>query len=143
MRECTETLLKMLGVRGPILTYSSYERTIIRALAVRFEDLAPRLLELIPRIVDLLPITKAHYYHPDMKGSWSIKSVLPTIAPELDYSSLQIQEGNAAADGFLEMIDPTTSSERRAENRTALLAYCKQDTLALVKVAQALANGES
>lgn len=38
---------------------------------------------------------KAHYYHPDMLGSWSVKAVLPTIAPELDYASLTgIREGN-------------------------------------------------
>jgi hypothetical protein len=27
----------------------------------------------------------SHYYHPDMKGSWSIKAVLPTVARELVY----------------------------------------------------------
>jgi hypothetical protein len=35
------------------------------------------------RLIDLLSITRANYYHPAQKGSWSIKDVLPTIAPEL------------------------------------------------------------
>ena len=32
-------------------------------------------------MVDLLPIYRNHYYHRDMRGSWSIKAVLPTVAP--------------------------------------------------------------
>jgi len=56
---------------------------------------------------------------------------------------LEIQEGNAAADGFLEMIDSSTSMKRRRAIEVALLAYCRQDTLALVKVAHALVQGET
>ena len=38
---------------------------------------APILRALAERLVDLLPITHAAYYHRDMRGSWSIKSVMP------------------------------------------------------------------
>jgi len=38
-----------------------------------------------------------HYYHPDQHGSYSIKAVLPTVAPELDYGELdEVQDGTAA-----------------------------------------------
>ena len=72
-----------------------------------------------------------------MKGSWSIKALLPTIAPEMDYALLDgIQEGGAAQTAYLEATDPQTSAERRKELRTQLLRYCAHDTLAMVRVAQ-------
>lgn len=60
---------------------------------------------LVERIVDLWPISKAHYYHRDMHGSCSLKSVLPTIAPELDYENLdEVADGNATGPTYLEMV---------------------------------------
>jgi len=82
---------------------------------------------------------KDHYYHPDMHGSWSIKAVLPTIAPELDYSKLgEIQEGTAAQQAYVEAISAETQKGRQEEIRKSLLEYCKHDTLAMVTVAQYL-----
>ena len=81
------------------------------------------------------PIVKQNYYHPDMLGSWSIKAVLPAIAPHLDYSMLEgINEGTAASDGYLEAIDPATEAGRKAELKEQLLRYCKLDTEAMVEI---------
>jgi hypothetical protein len=60
----------------------------VEELAEAFPDLALDLRAVIDRIVDLLPIVRDHYYHPEMRGSWSIKAVLPTIAPELSMTNL-------------------------------------------------------
>ena len=57
-------------------------------------------------MVDLLPIYREHYYHPAMMGSWSIKAVLPTIAPDLDYSNLEVGDGGAAQEAYLRAIWP-------------------------------------
>jgi len=66
-------------------------------------DLAGAFHGIIDRLVDLAPPTRANYYHPDVLGSWSIKAVLPTIAPDMDYSQLEgIQEGTAASAAYLE-----------------------------------------
>ena len=79
--------------------------------------------------------------HPDMKGSWSIKAVLPTIAPDLDYSTVgEIQEGGAAFEAFLELLDRPLALARRADLRKDLLDYCKLDALALVRLTSALAG---
>ena len=83
-------------------------------------------------------LTKKYYCHPDMRGSWSIKSVLPTIAPELDYSDLEVQGGQAAQQKFLKMITPGINEEDLKQGRTTLLQYCERDTLAMVKLAQFL-----
>lgn len=52
-----------------------------------------RLLDLERRTEDLLPIARNHYHHRDQRGSWSIKAVLPTSAPELDHAGLEIKDG--------------------------------------------------
>jgi len=81
-RVCAEELLACIGQTGAIVAYNaSFERACIRGLARQFDDLAPELLAMEPRIVDLLPVVKAHYYHRDMQGSFSIKAVLPTLVP--------------------------------------------------------------
>ena len=74
-----------------------------------------------------------------MHGSWSIKAVLPTVAPDLNYDELDIiSQGQMAEPVFLEMIDENTEAERRDELREALLRYCKLDTLAMVRLAHFL-----
>lgn len=134
-RRFAESLLDAVGETGPIFVYNAaFERRIMRELAARFPDLGPRLHAAIGRIIDLLPIARAHYYHPEMHGSWSIKAVLPTIAPELGYEDLEVGDGGMAQDAFRAMIHPDTSAERRAALRRALLEYCERDTVALVRL---------
>ncbi len=100
----------------------------------RFPDLAESLRAVIDRLVDLYPVTKASYYHPDMLGSWSIKAVLPTIAPDMDYANLEgVAEGTEASKAYLEAIRPGTNAERTEEIRLELLKYCAFDTLAMVR----------
>lgn len=136
LRSFAESLLEAVGDSGPVLVWSGFEAGKLRALQVRFPDLAGPLEKLIARIVDLLPLAREHYYHPDMMGSWSIKAVLPTVAPDLNYGDLgEVQDGMAAGTAFLEAIDPKTSTERRASLFKDMEEYCKLDTLAMVKVA--------
>jgi len=85
-------------------------------------------------IVDLLPMTRQCYYHPDMKGSYSIKDVLPTIAPDLAYENLEVGGGEQAMQVFAELMKPDLPDARRTSLRESLLSYCERDTLALVKV---------
>ena len=130
-------LLAAVGDVGPILVWNqSFEATRVRELANVLPHRAEPLLALIDRMVDLLPIYREHYYHRDMHGSWSIKKVLPTIAPDLDYSNLEVGDGGAAQTAYLEAIDSATSSERREALRAQLLAYCERDTLAMVRLAK-------
>jgi len=86
------------------------------------------------RLVDLLKLVRDNYYHPEFHGSFSIKSVLPALVPELDYSDLEINEGQQASVAYAEIMRPDTTDERRAELRRALLAYCKRDTEAEVRL---------
>src|SRR5690606_16961558 len=115
---------------------------VINALAARFPDLAPALTAVTGRLVDLYPLAARGFYHPAMRGSWSLKALLPIVAPDLRYSNLkEIQEGTAASEGYLEAIDPATTPERRQALGRALRAYCRMDTEALVRLAHFLAAG--
>ncbi len=134
-----QSLLRAVAADGPVLIYSPYERRILSALGVAFPDLAPALHALIERTFDLLPALRAHYYHPAMKGSWSIKAVLPTLAPELSYADLgEVQDGQAAQMAYWGLLQPDTVPARRTEIIDALRRYCALDTLAMVRVVRAL-----
>ena len=136
-RKIAEALIAACGERGPIFVYSSFERTRIRDLAKRFPKLARSLQAIDERLVDLLPIAQDHYYHPDQQGSWSIKNVLPTVAPDLLYEELDgVQNGGMAVLAFREAIDPTTTAARKDEIKRQLLDYCGLDTYAMVKLWQ-------
>ena len=135
MRALAEALIRCLGDDGPILMYTNYEERVINSLADSFPDLADALHAIVSRLYDLHPVVKANYYHPRMLGSWSIKAVLPTIAPQMDYSTLEgIAEGTAASGGFIEAIAPTTSPARKAQLEAQLLRYCKFDTQAMAEI---------
>ena len=137
LRAFAESLLEAVGDSGPVLVWSGFEAGKLRALQTRFPDLTEPLEQLIERIVDLLPLAREHYYHPDMLGSWSIKAVLPTIAPDLNYGDLgEVQDGMAAGSAFMEAINQKTTTARRALLFKDMEEYCKLDTLAMVKVAR-------
>ena len=142
MRACAEELLGIAGKEGSIFTYGSFEKTVLNALAVRYPDLAGDLHMLTNRLVDLLPIVRRTYYHPDMLGSWSIKKVLPTVAPHLDYGSLgEVQDGTAAGTAYFRIINPETDAAERRRLERGLLEYCKLDTLGMVELVEFLSRG--
>ena len=93
---------------------------------------------LLSRIKDLHQIIRRHYYHPGFHGSFSLKSVLPAILPEMSYANLEIQEGQLASLEYLEMIDPATPTEEKEQIKMDLLTYCGHDTLAMLKIREEL-----
>jgi hypothetical protein len=142
-RAFTESLIRVLGSEGPIIVFNAaFERTRMKEMGELFPDLAPAMNSAIDRLFDLLPVARSHYYHPEMRGSWSIKAILKSIAPELDYKELMVGDGNLAMDAFRKLISPTTSALDREETRNALLEYCKRDTYAMVVVANHLAGAK-
>ncbi len=135
-RAFAEKLINTLSDTGPVFVYNqAFEATRLAELAALFPDLKAAIEAIIVRIVDLLPLTRQHYCHPDMKGSWSIKAVLPTIAPELTYDDLEIGDGSAAMGAWREIYHPDTADSRRAKLYADLAEYCALDTQALVRLA--------
>lgn len=131
-RAFAASLLEAVGHTGPVLAYNAgFERNRIRELALLFEDLATDLEVLMSRIVDLFPIARAHYYHPDMCGSWSFKSLCRAMAPDLHADAFEWAGETAAQVAFarsqLERMDAQTLGSLRA----ALLDHGQRQTQAL------------
>lgn len=138
-RPCAEALVESVPTTGAIIGYNaSFEKARILELAAAFSDLSDQLSSMADRTVDLLPVTRANWYHREQQGSWSIKSVLPTIAPEMDYSNLEVKDGGSAQEAYLEAISADTSFDRRSELDQALRAYCGRDTEAMIVLARRL-----
>jgi hypothetical protein len=140
-RALAGSLIRACGTQGPVFVYSSFEAKRIRELAKQYPKLKPALLALCGRLVDLLPIAEEHYYHPSQQGSWSLKKLLPAVAPDLCYDTLPgVKDGDMAMAAYAQAIAPGTAPERREEIRQELIAYCGLDTLAMVRVWEFLAG---
>jgi hypothetical protein len=132
------SLLASLANSGTVFIYTAYEKGIIRQLAEHLPAYRDQLLDMLDRFKDLCDIIRKYYYHPKFHGSFSLKSVLPALRPEMSYESLSIREGNQAALEYARMIDPATPTREKNKIREALLIYCGQDTLAMVKIREEL-----
>ena len=85
----------------------------------------------------MIPFQQKWYYTPEMKGSYSIKYVLPALVPELSYNDLDIKEGGTASNTFLSMVNETFEGDVQ-KTRRQLLEYCELDTYAMVKILERL-----
>jgi hypothetical protein len=133
-----QTLLEALGDRGNICTYGNYEKRVISELADHLPHYRDRLRALLSRCQDLLVQIRRGYYHPEFHGSFSIKNVLPVLVPSMSYENLPIQEGGQAGVEYLRMIVPDTPCDEKERIRRDLLEYCRQDTLAMVRIREEL-----
>ncbi|MCL1972590.1 MAG: DUF2779 domain-containing protein [Endomicrobia bacterium] len=133
-REIAEKLIEYLGKEGSIITYSNFEKIAIGRLSVMFPDLCEDLRNINDRIVDLEAIVRKNYYDINFHGRSSIKKVLPVMIPEMNYDELAIGEGGNAAAAFAFMAMGLYDEEKIKETKKNLLAYCAQDTMAMVKI---------
>jgi predicted RecB family nuclease len=136
--EFCRTLLETLGDSGTIVIYTTYEVGIMTNLADEFPEYAGRLMAALDRIKDLHAVVKTYFYHPDFRGSFSLKRVLPALVPSMAYEGLSIQEGTEASLEYLRMLDPSTRPEEKKRIREDLLIYCGHDTLAMVRIREEL-----
>src|SRR5205807_1211104 len=133
-----EAVIAGCGDGGPVYAYHApFEALCLDGLAQGFPRLRRPLRSIIERLIDLRPIAEDHYYHPAQEGSWSLKSVLPAVIPDLDYAKLDgVKDGDMAIEAYREAVQPGTPAERRETIRNELLDYCKLDTYALVRLWQ-------
>jgi hypothetical protein len=139
-RELAETLIAKLGGHGSIVVYSQFEETRIKALRDAFPDLEPSLQAIIDRLKNLLPVVENHVYHPEFRGSFSIKKVLPALVPDLSYAGLDVADGETAITRFARMARGEISGDDIDLTRQRLLDYCKLDTLAMLRLHETLFN---
>ena len=134
-----EGLLRGTNGEGDIIVYNkSFEIMRLKEIARDFPEYVDKIEALILRIKDLMvPFRKKYYVAPEMKGSYSIKAVLPALVPELSYDELEINEGGLASIAYESLLSETDLM-KIAEIKSQLLEYCKLDTLAMVKILERL-----
>ncbi len=125
--------------QGQVLVYNqNFEITCLREIARDFPLYNIEIHRLIDRIVDLMvPFQKKYKYKPEMKGSYSIKYVLPAMVNHTGYKNLEIGEGGAAMRAF-EQLYYEKDPEVICKTRQNLLEYCKLDTYAMVLLLEKL-----
>ena len=134
-----EQLIQDCDTIGDILVYNiGFERGKLNDLIEVFPQYSYELGSIVNRLKDLMiPFKQKWYYTPEMKGSYSIKYVLPALVPELSYNDLDIKEGGTASNTFLSMVNRTYEGNEE-ETRRQLLQYCELDTFAMVKILEVL-----
>src|SRR5687767_12900107 len=136
----TQRMIEATAHAERIVTYSGFEKTRIRGLQEVVPSLRAELIELENKLIDLLPVLREHVYHPDFHGSFSIKSVLTPLVPELTYNDLVIVNGLVASVEIARLlfVAGKISPEEVPRVRKDLLEYCKRDTWAMVKLLDSL-----
>lgn len=133
------SFLKAVKGMKTLVTYSPYEQTQIKHLAEWFPRHAKELEALLPNIWDMHKVVKGCVYHPEFRGSFSIKQVLPALVPELTYDGLEVTSGMDVLPIWDRLLNEQGMPlEERHHLRATLLQYCALDTYAMKKVLDAL-----
>jgi len=130
-----------LGARGAatiIVYYESFERGRLTDLIRWTSEHQKEIIAIQSKLWDLWPVIRRNVYHPDFAGSFSLKSVLPALVPEMSYEDMEIGDGLMAGIAWKKFIDPLTTVREKNCLRKALLDYCAQDTLGIVRVLELL-----
>lgn len=131
----TESMVQQMPGKGSIIVYHrSFENGRLKELGKRFPQSEEALRDIRSRFWDLEnPFKRGWYLDRRFEGSSSIKAVLPILVPELSYKELEVSDGRMAQLSYQKMI-----LQKDATQRKPLLAYCKMDTMAMVRILDVL-----
>lgn len=139
-KDFLENLKKVVGKEGSVVVYNQrFEQGILTELAEHMPLYKDWIDSIVNRMIDLLtPFREFYYYHPDQKGSASIKKVLPAIAGK-SYDELEITDGEIASLRYLYITHGSiegkcASSEEIKKTREDLKKYCELDTKAMLLI---------
>ena len=138
------SLLKQLkediGDRGTVLTWNmSYEKGCNERMSKLYPEYADFLASLNERINDLMiPFAKMWFFDKDFFGSASIKKVMPVLAPELSYKSLNVSDGLLARRTWTQTVLEGKNQADREQIMEDLSKYCTLDTFAMVRILEEL-----
>ncbi|ASZ09180.1 DUF2779 domain-containing protein [Mesoplasma chauliocola] len=142
-----ENFIKDCFKHGPgiyVAYNKSFEQGVLRKLAMLFPKYAKPLAYIIQNTVDLMDFFKSDkntgrpsflIYHPNFKGSFSIKKTQPSLDPNFSYNDLVINKGDKASETFRKFVDgriPQAAWDLKVQE--GMLKYCDRDTLAMVVI---------
>ncbi len=134
--ELAASLAGRIGPKGSVIAWNaSFETGCNREIGQRLPEFRAFFESVNDRIWDLArPFRDGSYVDRAFGGSWSLKNVLPVLAPDVSYAPLAIHEGGAASDSWPRLIDPALPAAAKASLIKDLRAYCGTDTLAMVRL---------
>ncbi|HVE12916.1 MAG TPA: DUF2779 domain-containing protein [Elusimicrobiota bacterium] len=136
-RALASFLAEALGPRGSVVAYNAgFEARCLEGLVpFASPEGGTRLLSAQRRLWDLgEPFKQGYIAHPDFRGQWSIKAVLPALVPGMSYDGLAIRDGGQAQDAYARLMSGSLGADEAAGIAADLRAYCGQDTLAMVRL---------
>ena len=137
--ELTAKLIGEIPDNACVLAYvAGFEKGVLQNLALWLPEYADKIERIISNLIDLAyPFQKRFLYHWQFNGSYSIKSVLPALVPELSYDGMEIRDGEMAGVAYARMQESKDQTEIE-QIRKSLLEYCGLDTFAMVKLLETL-----
>jgi hypothetical protein len=127
-------MIEATAAADRIVMYTPFERTRVNELARHLPHLAEPLTRLSSKLWDLKPAIADCIYHPDFRGSFSLKDILNPLLPDLSYNDLVIVDGKVASVQIARLlfVSGRIPPAERDRTRRELLEYCKRDTFATV-----------
>jgi hypothetical protein len=137
-----DSLREQVSPFGSTIAWNkAFECQVNDAIARRFSPARDYIIELNDRFYDLMDIfSKQYFVHRDLRGSVSIKKVLPVLTPELSYSNLGIQDGAVASLTWGRIISGEIDDQECARLRANLRDYCALDSYGMYAIWRALTN---
>jgi predicted RecB family nuclease len=138
--EIAARLVETTSTADQVVMYTPFEKTQIRLMKTFVPALAGELDALEARLLDLKQVVHRNVYHPAFGGSFSIKDVLPALTGITYKDTVTIADGQEASVKLARLLFYAyeMTEAQRAALKAELLAYCKQDTWAMVKLLERL-----
>ena len=106
----------------------SLEEMVLNQLMDLFPEYKNDILELKSKIIDIAePIRKGNYYHPEMKGNFSLKSLAPLVNKDSVFEKLDVQSGISAMYIYESLLEQNPIEAETIKQQ--LIDYCELDAL--------------
>lgn len=136
-RNFIEKFLRDIPGTGCFVVFNqTFEKRVLKYLKEWFPNYEREIDRVLGNIIDLMqPFRKRDLYFWQMQGSYSLKSIVPALFPEMSYDRLAISEGTDASRMYLYMCRCEDQAEIEKIS-SDLIEYCRQDTYAMFKIVE-------
>ncbi len=131
-------LMEILKATQPFETILMYDKSLEETVLNQLVDLYPEFMEDVKlfksKIIDLAePIKQGLYYHPNMRGNFSLKSLSSIINANYDFDKLDVQSGIIAM-YLYEALLTEQNPLNRETSQQQLIEYCELDALVTLEL---------
>lgn len=140
MKEVVKNIARDLPEQGTIIVWNkAFEQNCNREMGRIYPEYSEIMSKANKRVLDLGEVfSKQMYVDYRFKGSWSLKNILPVMAPELSYKELEIGNGTKAMQEWKRLVYEKVHPKEKETIIDNLLKYCALDTYAMIKIMESL-----